>query len=43
MMMDVDFKLLRGFADRQTDICDCRVTFETEKYINEAEIMLCKI
>ena len=29
-----DFKLLRGFdfgqMDKQTDICDCRVTFTTE-------------
>ena len=31
MMKDEDFKLLRGFADRQTDICDCRVAFATEK------------
>ena len=34
-MKDDDFKLLRGFADgqmdKQTDICDCRVTFATEK------------
>ena len=38
-MKDDDFKLLRGFADRQTyrwtyrwmDIGDCRVTFATEK------------
>ena len=34
MMKDDDFKLLRGFADEQTeertDICDCRVAFETE-------------
>ena len=33
-MKDDDFKLLRGFADRQTDgqtdICDCRVAFATE-------------
>ena len=36
--MDDDFKLLRGFADRQmdgwtnkrTDICECRVAFATE-------------
>ena len=30
LMKDDDFKLLRGFADRQTDetdSCDCRVTF----------------
>ena len=30
-----DFKLLRGFdneqMDGQTDICDCRVAFVTEK------------
>ena len=35
MMKDDDFKLLRGFGDgqtnRQTDICDCRVAFATEK------------
>ena len=35
MMKDDDFKLLRGFdygqTDRQTDICDCRVAFTTEK------------
>ena len=34
MMKDDDFKLLRGFAlqtDRQTDICECRVAFVTEK------------
>ena len=34
MMKDDDFKLLRGFADWQTDgrtdICDCRVAFVTE-------------
>ena len=38
MMKDDDFKLLRGFADRQTnertdgrtDICECRVAFATE-------------
>ena len=36
MMKDDDFKLLRGFADRQTDkrtdICDCRVAFATENH-----------
>ena len=35
MMEDDDLKLLRGFADGQTDertdICDCRVAFATEK------------
>ena len=35
MMNDDDFLLLRGFADgrtdEQTDICDCRVAFATEK------------
>ena len=36
MMKDDDFKLLRGFADEQTDgrtdnICECRVAFATEK------------
>ena len=34
MMKVDDFKLLRGFADKQTDkrtdICDCRVAFATE-------------
>ena len=34
-MKDDDFKLLRGFdygqTDEQTDICDCRVAFATEK------------
>ena len=34
MKNDDDFKLLRGFADRQTDertdIGDCRVAFATE-------------
>ena len=38
MMKDDDFKLLNGFAlqwmnkrtNKQTDICDCRVTFATE-------------
>ena len=30
-MNDDDFKLLKGFAIRQTDICDCRVAFATEK------------
>ena len=37
MIKDDDFKLLRGFAnkrtDGQTDICDCRVAFATEKII----------
>ena len=40
MMKDDDFKLFRGFADRQTnertdgqtDICECRVAFTTEKF-----------
>ena len=39
MMKDADFKMLMGFADKQTDgrtdertdICDCRVAFTTEK------------
>ena len=35
MMKDDDFKMLMGFADKQTDgrtdICDCRVAFATEK------------
>ena len=37
MKNDDDFKLLRGFADRQTngrtDICECRVAFATEKEV----------
>ena len=37
MMKDDDFKLLKGFAFRQTngrtDICICKVAFETEKLI----------
>ena len=36
MMKDDDFKLLRGFCDwqtdEQTDICECRVAFATEKF-----------
>ena len=39
MMKDDDFKLLRGFADRQmneqmdgwTDICDCRVALQLKR------------
>ena len=42
MMKDNDFKLLRGFADRQTDkrmdIGDCRVTFATEKELDFDDI-----
>ena len=42
VMKDDDFKLLRGFEDEQTDgqteertdICDCRVTFATEKALH---------
>ena len=30
MMKDDDFKLLKGFALRRTDICDCRVAFAAE-------------
>ena len=37
MMKDDNFKLFRGFEDRQidgqTDIGDCRVTFTTEKIL----------
>ena len=33
MMKDDDFKLLKGFADKRTDICDCRVAFATEKEV----------
>ena len=39
MMKDDDFKVLRGLCDwltdrltdKQTDICECRVAFATEK------------
>ena len=38
MMKDYDFKLLRGFAlgqtDKRTDICDCRVAFATENFLD---------
>ena len=34
MMKDDDFKLLRGFENRRTDICDCRVAFATENSEN---------
>ena len=38
MMKDDDFKLFRGFEDRQTDertdIGDCRVAFATENFIH---------
>ena len=34
MMKDDDFKLLRGFADWRTDICDYRVAFATENCWN---------
>ena len=30
-MKDNDFKLLRGFDDGRTDICDCRVGFATKQ------------
>ena len=30
MIKDDDFKLLRGFDNRQTNICKCRVAFVTE-------------
>ena len=37
MIKDDDLKLLRGFdygqMDKQTDICDCRVTFATENNV----------
>ena len=37
-MKDDDFKLLKGFAlrrtDKQTEICDCRVAFATEKSVD---------
>ena len=43
MVKDDDFKLLRGFdygqTDKQTDICDCRVAFTTEKLMFENFIM----
>ena len=39
MMKDDDFKLLKGFAlgqtNKQTDICDCRVAFATEKQMQK--------
>ena len=38
---DDDFKLLRGFEDRQTDkrtdICECRVAFATENLPKKLE------
>ena len=30
IIKDDDFKLLRGFDDGLTDICDCRVAFATD-------------
>ena len=43
MMKDADFKLLRGFEDRQTNeqtyIGDCRVTFVTENYADLNNLM----
>ena len=43
MMKDADFKLLRGFEDRQmsgqTYIGDCRVTFVTENYADLNNLM----
>ena len=42
MLKDDDFKLLRGFEDRQTDkwtdICECRVAFTTEKHFKHFKI-----
>ena len=39
-MKDDDFKLLRGFADwqtnKRTDICECRVAFATENMFPNA-------
>ena len=35
MIKNDDFKPLRGFADRRTDICECRVVFATENYIHD--------
>ena len=32
-MKDNDFKLLWGFADEQTNICECRVAFATENAV----------
>ena len=32
-MKNDDIKLLRGFADIQTDICYCRVAFATENLV----------
>ena len=31
-MNDDDFKLLMGFANRQTDICKCKVAFATGNF-----------
>ena len=46
MMKDNDFKPLKDFAlgrtNEQTDICNCRVTFATEKSAKSCMI-LCKI
>ena len=42
MKKDEGVKLFRGFADRQTDrqtdICDCRVAFATEKSTNSLSL-----
>ena len=47
MMKDDDFKLLRGFADlqsnRRTDICECRVASATEKVGRKLFCMKCRI
>ena len=37
-MKDNDFKLLRGFDDGRTDICDCRVAFATENSNRSIEL-----
>ena len=38
MMKDDYFKLLRGFAHRRTDICECRVAFATENLIKSYDM-----
>ena len=37
------FKLLRGFDDRLTDICECRVAFATEKHHTDFSIMILQL
>ena len=35
-----DFKLLRGFAEKLMDICECRVAFATEKVNHSSNVKL---